>query len=1218
MKRWRRFFLIILVILVVAVVALELGRRYLLSRRVGAAVAERLEAAYGGRVEVGDVDVGLGGTDIHDLTLYEEGNGAGEEPWAVIKEVRANVSILDLLGGAEPGELTLDGAAVTLRFDRDGRLLTRLPTSRGATGELPAVDIQHGRVTLRQEGRPDLVVSDIDAELRSEGDRLRLTGTLAEPAWGNATLEALLDRKTGEAAVTLKVPRTHVTQDMLSNLPLVSPAVWQEVQAEGDTPVEFTLRSDAKTKGAHYHVALNPEETMVHVAAIDLRAAQAHGRVVIEDGVVKLRDVQGRMAGGTITTSGDLDFRATPQRLDFKVSVDGAEVSRLPPSWLASLPHGVEGILTGQANLQVTLGKAGPRTNGTGQGVIKNARIGGQPAEPIRIELHGNGKGFRLTSLREPGSEGVAPARAGNRDDFFPAWAANRLIAAVVRVIQVTHDTGKAALGLVHQPPPKPGTKPSPRYLEVNLAMHDVNVEEFVRGLNLQLPFPVAGRLSFRLQAAFPLDTPKDAKTYRLDGTAAAPWLTVADLRMQQVRATIAYRDGVLRLTQFRGRAPAAYRPAVGPPASGGFDGTARVQVVPTGDLTAKVTLDEIPLDRVASLVPGTAAQAAGVLSGSVEVQAPSARLKEVTAWFASGSVIARGVRAYGWALDIAATDVRLKEGELTLSGLRGVIQNTPVTGSGHLRLAAPYAYGGKLSLPPSDVASLGRLYPGFQPPVPVDGRIEATADVEGTLSPFTAKMDLRAPQLRVQGIPAERLHGSLDYGMQGVAYRLTGEALGGRFDLDGKLPPAEPRQAEPAPDGHLRIQGARLGRLGPALDPASFLGPLRGLLDLELTFRHQGPDRSPVGSGLVVLRRLRWGTTVLADRLASDLLLTPQELRLRNLAGTLAGGSLRGQAVLNFHSRERSWCSIALDRGEASRLLAPWPVLADNIQGPVDLRLRGTFGKPWMGSGELDLGQGRAWGIEVVDWRLPFDWVLAPRHGRGRVDVHDTVAQMARGRLSGRGRLGWGEGTRLQAQVQLFQLDLESLARQLADSGQTGTGRITGRLDFSGTDVRSWDDVTATLEASLAQTQAFQFPVLNALAPYVFPGQSPAAAGTGEVRARLDRGIIRVQRLALDVRQLPVFIQGTITLQGRLDLDATVNNSRPGQNLILPRLLGDRFSPSAPLPVGILTQATNLLARQLLHFRVTGTVHSPAVRIEPLPLLSEGALRFFLNRRGP
>ena len=54
------------------------------------------------------------------------------------------------------------------------------------------------------------------------------------------------------------------------------------------------------TKGSHYKVDLVPVNTEVVVTSIDLHADQASGKVTIEDRLVKLRDVKGRTADGTI------------------------------------------------------------------------------------------------------------------------------------------------------------------------------------------------------------------------------------------------------------------------------------------------------------------------------------------------------------------------------------------------------------------------------------------------------------------------------------------------------------------------------------------------------------------------------------------------------------------------------------------------------------------------------------------------------------------------------------------------------------------------------------------------------------------------------------------------------------------------------------------------------------------------------------------------------
>src|SRR5207249_4298177 len=166
-----------------------------------------------------------------------------------------------------------------------------------------------------------------------------------------------------------------------------------------------------------------------------------------------------------------------------------------------------------------------------------------------------------------------------------------------------------------------------------------------------------------------------------------------------------------------------------------------------------------------------------------------------------------------------------------------------------------------------------------------------------------------QAPHLRVQGIPTERLRGTVGY-RQGVAeYHFEGETLGGRFRLDGRLPPPKRRPAEPPSEGRLRIEGAQLARLGELLGGRRF--PLRGMVDLDLPFRHEEPDGAPVGTGSFSITRLRWDTLELAGNVQGEVRLTRQELRLRDLTGILGQGLVRGQVALNLQRAERSWFTL-------------------------------------------------------------------------------------------------------------------------------------------------------------------------------------------------------------------------------------------------------------------------------------------------------------------
>jgi hypothetical protein len=288
--------------------------------------------------------------------------------------------------------------------------------------------------------------------------------------------------------------------------------------------------------------------------------------------------------------------------------------------------------------------------------------------------------------------------------------------------------------------------------------------------------------------------------------------------------------------------------------------------------------------------------------------------------------------------------------------------------------------------------------------------------------------------------------------------------------------------------------------------------------------------------------------------------------------------GVLHSQVAVNLHQIEQSWFTLSLEGVESAAIIRAWPSLAGKVEGLLEAHLRGHLGREWSGSGDLFLGRGKVLGVDVTDWRLPLTWSFAPGERRGEIAVHETNARVASGRATGRTSLTWGSGLRLDGQIRFFNLELRSLLRQGADSTPLGSGHVTGQFDFAGMDLHSVDDLTGSLTAALTQTQAFEFPVLREIAPFLGI-QASSAFDRGELRARLTRGVLRIQRLELDRSSLHISIEGSVTLGGRLDLDVTARTG-PG-NLESVRLR---------LPVSL----------PLLHLRATGAARSPTIRAEP------------------
>jgi hypothetical protein len=192
----------------------------------------------------------------------------------------------------------------------------------------------------------------------------------------------------------------------------------------------------------------------------------------------------------------------------------------------------------------------------------------------------------------------------------------------------------------------------------------------------------------------------------------------------------------------------------------------------------------------------------------------------------------------------------------------------------------------------------------------------------------------------------------------------------------------------------------------------------VRGILQVDVTFRHSGPRGQPEGGGRFSLDGLRWGEANRLGTIRGEVILSPVELRLRNLTGVVAQGLLGGQIVVNLREIQRSWFTLSLDDVDASRLLAPWRTVAERVEGQLRVRLRGRLGRQWYGSGEVAVARARLSGAEVLDWRLPFDWAFAPGIGAGQAEIREGTGLFALGRVISRISLAWGSGLRVEGHM--------------------------------------------------------------------------------------------------------------------------------------------------------------------------------------------------------
>jgi hypothetical protein len=279
-------------------------------------------------------------------------------------------------------------------------------------------------------------------------------------------------------------------------------------------------------------------------------------------------------------------------------------------------------------------------------------------------------------------------------------------------------------------------------------------------------------------------------------------------------------------------------------------------------------------------------------------------------------------------------------------------------------------------------------------------------------------------------------------------------------------------------------------------------------------------------------------------------------------------------------------------------------------------MRLFTRLGPEWSGSGQVTMTRGKLFGVTVRDATFPLGWAFAPG-GPGELRLRDAAAQASRGRLTARATLAWGGETRLDGQTRFSGVDLGEFLRQYTDTRVAG-GLASGRIDFGGRNLRSANDLTATVDASLAETTAFQVPVLRQVAPFILPGVGANAMfQSGDLRGTLAGGVFRIQRLTLVGELARVFAEGTVTLQQRLNLDVTANTNQLGLDPAALRLFGLSLPAFGPIPLGLLNEASGHLSNVTISLRVTGTIRAPSIQVRPVQLLSDTAVRFFLGQFG-
>ena len=1312
---------------VVLVLVLRVGAgAYLHSASGRTVVGQRLGSMIGLPVEVGELDVGSHSTSISFRVLdpaLGTSPGGGVAVVAV-ESASADVSFADLVTGqTHPKELHLSGVNLALRMDARGKILTTLPTPSGGGGDakLPVVTVENGKIALAQEGRPEFVLGGLTLRAEPAGDKLVVTGSVDDPEWGKWKVTGEVTTATKAGWIELAAGDAPLKLDLLRSIPGIPHSVWDNAQpaGRGAATIRLAVGPDDAFK---YDVRVVPKGATLGLPAAEVTLADVNGVVRFTDGRMEVGGetagtrATGTLAGGTVAVGVTWDFDKEPAVADpLAVTVERLVVKDLPAKWGlktlgGQLPGKLNmeaGVLSGSAKLKLLV-HADNRveTYGGGTGEIRLPTFLGGKAK-LGVTLGGDGKklGFNLG----------APPPAKDAGATLPPEPSDTLH------VEVTSPSELVALAAVLAVQPKTDpTRTDQTDLDATITLRDIDIAQFIEQLELKVPYKVAGKVTVRAKLGVPLGEATTPASYRLTGTLRSPEIRFEGQVVRDLTTEVNLQNGTLTLTTLRASIPHPDDPTAKP---GVLSGSATAALDPVGDATASLTLDRVPVGPVVAAVPGLGLAAAGIVTGKADFRAPFDKLADPATWAATATVRSEELTIAGRTAKAVALTAVVAKGTATLREAAATLEGIPVTATGTLALEGAYKFTASVKTTGTSVTDLRKLVPELELPVPVEGVLETTTAVAGTLSPrafnasgrvtateltlgkttanrlafkwevadnhlkltdldagvfggtATGTLDypfdpkqtgsfaialkdvdaaaaaafapdfpvritgavsgkvagaipaakdgearigdldvaLTAPKLTVQGIPAQRLEGKATVKGGAVEYALEGKTLGGSFDIKGRYPGAGKKGPAKGERGRLRVEDIDLSRLAGVLRMES-LGPLAGRVDVTFDFAN---DLSS-GAGRVLVRGLTWGNEQASEEVIGVLILRDGFVELRDFGGSLAGGLLRGRGRVQIDHPARNFFTLALDRADGRRLFAPFPDLAGLVVGQVSAVVRGTVGRETRGSGSVTIVRGSVSGANVSEFRIPFDFATSPG-GYGRLTVREATTQAGTGRATGGITVDWGATVRVSGQVRFIDVPLGTVSPGLGDNRFFGSGRITGKLDLAGTDMRSIDDLSGTLIATLSNASPQEIPFIRKALPFLNPLGLGKPFQSGDIHGTLGRGVFRIQRLALANPSAQLFAEGSISLsQNRLDLDVVARVGQSGPEVRGFRLLALRVPSVGPIPVGLIREVSGLLTNRAVRLTITGTVANPSVRLNTGAMLGSEAVRFLLTRYTP
>ncbi|MEO1526688.1 MAG: AsmA-like C-terminal region-containing protein [Planctomycetota bacterium] len=456
---------------------------------------------------------------------------------------------------------------------------------------------------------------------------------------------------------------------------------------------------------------------------------------------------------------------------------------------------------------------------------------------------------------------------------------------------------------------------------------------------------------------------------------------------------------------------------------------------------------------------------------------------------------------------------------------------------------------------------------------------------------------------------------GSVDLSIQSreetIAAQLRGEVFGGTVSADARAVTDPELTWRQLPSrlaiGPIKVSDLSMREL--ISGATSRESPYDGLVSGTVALLPGQWDHAKVDATIAGLRNR---DKRIADRVAIELSAKVDRGRVNQfvvnkIEGRVADGILTGKGEWSLSAGPRT-LRLRLIRADGAHVLR---AVSTESDGLVEGSLGATLNVSGVGdedhpalliSGAVDLHDGSVAGVPIGDSHSPFVASAELQSGRWKAHFPRIQSRFAHGNVAGdlslRSAASARSGVHVDSVWRINHVDFQQLLSRYAGTNTLGRGDVSGKLQLSGRNVVSADDIRGDFRFFLTGTDATAVPGLSNVGTLL--GASSLVGvrfESGEVVGSISRGDMQIKEFLMTSDRVALSGNGRLGLfDNRMDVKATLmTGDFQGQNALIGSF-GRRVALQA-IPV---VEINRLLSNRAVVVDIRGTVQSPIVQLLP------------------